>query len=242
VRLLDALKKLADPLGPLGAVVSPSDVYKERAGLPVSSPLYSRAQMRGDHAQEVLAAFPARFVRCEDAVDVPRTRVRQVSAFVDEHWQPVYATTDSTDLLTILRASETLVGWNVTQRQSASSRAKRKIAAEQFAEQVQSLQIQASDAFYDDYYVTVPGTDTIEVDGKTLTGGTRIRSRTEYNEKTKHFAHWDAGFVKERIAAQAEQDSRPARNVARNLARIAGEVLPMRRILSNPRYDRKSAV
>ena len=107
---------------------------------------------------------------------------------------------------------------------------------------MQSLQIQASDAFYDDYYVTVPGTDTIEVDGKTLTGGTRIRSRTEYNEKTRGMMPWGPGVAEARQSAQAEMASRPVRNVARNLERMKGECLPMRRLLANPRRDRRSAV
>ena len=241
VRLLDALKKLADPLGPIGAVVSPSDVYKERAGLPIAVPHTERARMQAPgHIERVLA--PARYVPASEAIDVPRDRVRQVSAFIEECWAPVYQRTDSTDLLTILRASETLVGWNVTQRQSASSRARRKIAAEQFAEQVTSLQIQASDEFYNGLLPTVPGDDPVLIDGKLLRGTVITKGRAEYEERTKGYCHWGAGFVKERIAAQAEMESRPVRNVARNLERMKGEVLPMRRLLANPRRDRRSAV
>jgi hypothetical protein len=241
VRLLQGLKKALDPRGPLGEVVSPSDVFKERLGLPVSSPHVQRVNLPAPaHIERTLAA--PRFVALADAVDVPRDRVRQVSAFVAEHWAPVYASTDSTDLATILLTSQQQIGWTVTQRQSASSRARRKLSAEQFAEQLQTAQIQATDEFYNGVYETIPGNDPIVIDGKTLRGTVITKGRTEYEQRTKGMVHWDVGFVKERLRAQAEMDSRPVRNVQRNLERVAGEVLPMRRILANPRRDRRSAV
>lgn len=239
MRLLDALKKLVDPAGPLGAVVSPADVYKERAGLPVSSPHRVRVALEAPPAAAHALAAP-RFVAAAEATDVPRDRVRQVSAFVEEVWRPEYAKTRSTDMAEILRASQTLVGWQVTQRVSASSR--HRLTAEQFAEVLQSAQIQASDSFYAGYYETIPGNDAIEIDGKMLTGGTRVTSRTQYNAVTKGMVHWDRGFLEQRKAAEAEMASRPIRNVKANLERVAGEVLPMRRVLANPRYDRRSAV
>lgn len=181
---------------------------------------------------------------------MPASRVRQVTPYLEEVWEPVYGKTRSTDMVEILRASETLVGWKVTKRQTVSSQERARLSAEQFAEQLQSVQIQASDAFYDGHYPTVPGNDPVIVDGEVLTaedgtvirGGTMIRGRTEYNQKTKGMAHWDKGFVKERQKALAEEASRPVRNVKANLERVAGEVLPMRRFVANPRYDRKSAV
>jgi hypothetical protein len=189
------------------------------------------------------ALAPSRFVPLSEAVDVPKDRVRQVSAFVEEVWAPVYATTTSTDLATILVVSQQQTGWTVTQRQSASSRQRARLSAEQFIEQLQSTQIQASDDWANGYYETIPGNDPIWIDGKRLTGGTRITGgRREYAEKTKGMVLWDRGFIEQRNAAMAEMDSRPVRNVQRNLERVAGEVLPMRRLVANPRRDRRSAV
>lgn len=190
---------------------------------------------------QAVAIAPARFVPAAEAIDVPRARTRQVSAYIEEVWAPVYGTTDSTDMLEILRASERLVGWNVTQRIAASAKA--RMTAEQYAEVLQSAQFQVADEFYNQYYETIVGNDPIEIDGKIVTGGTRITGgRREYREKTKGYVHWDAGYVKERNAALAELDSRPRRNVRRALEAHAGEVLPMHRKMANPRYDRKAAV
>lgn len=239
MRLKEALRRLVDPAGPIGEVASPSEVFKTRLGLPTSAPHQLRVAIEAPaHAQHALAA--PRFVAAAEAVDVPRDRVRQVSAFVEEVWAPQYQTTRSTDIAEILRASETLVGWKVTQRVASSAR--HRLTAEEFQEVIQSAQIQATDEFYCDYYPTIPGSDTIVIDGKAVTGGTRITSRTHYREATKGFAHWDKGFLRERAAAEAEMASRPVRNVRANLERVAGEVLPMRRTQMNPRYDRKAAV
>lgn len=255
--LLNILKKLVDPVGPIGAVLSPADVYKERLGLPIASPhtAHANIQAPGDIER---ALAPPRFVALADATNVPKNRIRQVSAFVEEHWHPVYASTDSTDMFEILRTSQTQIGWRVTQQQTASSRA--RVTNEQFMEVAQTLQIQTKeDEIYNGYYPTIPGNDPVVLDGEILRGqatydvngkiihdgilrgGTQINGgRREYREKTKNFVHWDAGFAKQREAAQAEMDSRPIRNVRANLERVAGECLPMRRLLSNPRYDRKS--
>ena len=237
-RWLETLRKAVDPAGPLGAVLSPSDVYKERAGLPITSPHRQRVALEAPgHAQEAVAVAPARFVAAADAVDVPSDRVRQVSAFVEEVWAPEYAKTDSTDMLEILRASETLVGWNVTQRLAASAKA--RMTAEQYAEVLQTAQIQASDAIYDQYFETIVGNDPIEIDGKIFTGGTRIGSRNHYREATKDYIHWDAGYMAERQKAQADYATRPARNVRANLEATAGRVLPMRTVLNNPRFNKR---
>jgi hypothetical protein len=232
-----ALAKLLDPAGPLGEVLSPAVVYKERQGVPVTQKVELRAPA---HLEAALA--PVRFVALTDAVDVPASRVRQVSAFVEEHWSPVYQKTDSRDMVEILRASQTQVGWEVRQRPAASTRARKYETAEQFVEIAQSAQIQATDEFYVGYYETIPGNDPIEIDGKVVTGGTRIGSRTAYNAATKGFVHWDAGFWEQKKRAEAEMASRPVRNVAANLDRVAGACLPMRRLLPNPRVDRTRAV
>jgi hypothetical protein len=184
--------------------------------------------------------------------NAPPSRVRQVSAYVEEHWSPIYRSTDSTDLATILVASQQQVGWRVTQRESQSSRRARKAAfnAQHFAEVAQSAQIQANDAFYAGYYETIPGNDPVILDGEILRaqdgtvirGGTQIATRKQYEQKTKGMVHWDKGFVAQKWAAEAEHDSRPMRNVRVALERVRGEVLPMRRLIANGRYDRRSAV
>lgn len=253
MRLLDGIRKALDPIGPLGAVLSPADVYKERAGLPTQSPHVARARLEQNaFTDKVIAAQPARFVSIEDAVDVPASRERQISAYVTESWAPVYAKTDSTDLATILISSQKLIGWQVTQRESQQSRQAKKAAynAEHFAEIAVRAQIQASDEFYAQYYETIPGNDVAIIDGEILRakdgtpirGGTQINSRKEYEAKTKGMIHWDRTHIEQRNAALAELDSRPVRNVAANLERVKGESLPMRRLIPNGRYDRGSAV
>jgi hypothetical protein len=255
--LLGKLKEAIDPRGPLGEVLSPSEVFKTRLGLPVTSPHQEHVRLPAPpHLEGALA--PARFIAITDAVDVPSSRVRQVSAFVEEHFAPVYQRTDSTDLVEILRASQNQIGWSVTQRRAASSRVRHHSPGE-FQEVLATAQIQATDDFYNQYYETIPGNDPVILDGEilkgeavkdadgriihdgTVRGGTLIsHGRREYREKTAGMLHWDVGVVKARAAAQAEMESRPARNVRANLERVAGEVLPMRRLLANPRYDRSS--
>ena len=241
MKLLEALRRFVNPEGPIGEVISPSEVYKTRLGLPVSSPHQVRVSIEApSHASAVVEATAARFVPAAEA-DVPKSRERQVSAFLTEHWSPVYAKTDSTDMVEILRASQTLLGWTVTPRVAASAKA--KMTAEQFAEVLQSAQIQASDEIYNGFYETISGPDSILVDGKMLTGGTRITGgRREYAEKTKNFVHWGPGVAEKHAAAHAELDSRPVRNVKRALEAHAGVALPLYRRLQNGRYDRRSAV
>ena len=253
MRLLDVLKKAINPVGPIGEILSPSDVFKTRLGLPTQSPHVARAHLEQNaYADKVIAAQPARFVSVHEAVDVPATRERQISAYVTEHWAPVYAKTDSTDLATILISSQKLLGWNVTQRESQQSRQAKKAAfnAANFQEIAVRAQIQASDQFYAGYYETVPGNDVAVIDGEILRsrdgtpirGGTQINTRKEYEAKTKGMVHWDKGFIEQRNAALAEIDSRPVRNVRENLERVQGESLPMRRLIANGRYDRQSSV
>jgi len=280
--IIDFLKKIVDPVGPVGEVISPADVYKTRLGLPTSAPHVQRAELETT-AQIERTLAPARFVAVEDALEVPISRQRQVSAFVAERWAPVYAKTTSVDPIAILRASETLMGWQVTQHvhaahcdcthakfeldadgrlvHSACGRARKPVTAEQFAEILATMQIEATDEFYNGIYETIPGNDPIILDGEILRGeatydaegrmthdgivrGTMItKGRREYNERTKGFVHWDKGFIKERLVAQAEEDSRPMRNVRRALEATAGEVLPMWRPVGiNMRRDRRSAV
>ena len=171
------------------------------------------------------------------------------------------------DLVEIILASQDQIGWQVTQRESEQSRLARKARqnAEDFIEITQSVQIQANDDWAMGLIMTVPGNDKIIIDGQvlkgeasyyrnpdgsrgamyhdgTVTGTVITKGRREYNARTKGWAAWDKGFVERRERDQAEMDSRPIRNVKAALEAKAGEVLPMRRLLANPRYDRKSAV
>lgn len=250
-RFVEALRKLVDPRGPLGEIASPSEIFKTRMGLSTHVPHVQRAVPPAPkHVEQALA--PARFVPLSEAVDVPKDRVRQVSAFIEERWAPEYRKTTSTDLVEILRASQEQIGWTVTQHQTAASRARQKREDEEVAEILASLQVQATDDFYNQYYETIPGNDPVIIDGEVLRaadgtvirGGTRITGgRKEYNAKTKGFIHWDAGFMAQRDAAIAEEASRPVRNVRRAMEVIAGEKLPMHRPVGiNYRKDRRSAV
>lgn len=256
-RLKQFLARLADPSGPVGNVISPSAVYKERLGLPISSPHTLRlAQHAPAHAEHTLA--PARFIAAEAALAVPKDRVRQVSAFIEEVWAPVYGTTTSLAIADILRASQTLIGWQVTQRVRAAhcdcttarferhadgeyrcgacGRGHAKLSAEDFQQVLQSMQFAPNDEMYNVYLDTVPGNDPVILDGKVLTasdgtvirGGTQIRhGKREYRQKTAGFAHWDKGFLAKRQQALAEEASRPIRNVQRALEAVKGEKLPM---------------
>jgi hypothetical protein len=186
-RLLD---KVIDPRGPIGEWLSPSITFKPRAGLPIAAPFSARAEM-GTSAEVERALAAPRFVRADEA-DAPANRVRQVSAFVAERWAPVYAKTESMDLVEILRASETLIGWQVTQHvhsahcdctharfeiesdgrmvHHACGRARKPISAEAFNEIVKSMQVQSTDDFYNGVYETIPGNDPIVLEGELLCG------------------------------------------------------------------------
>jgi hypothetical protein len=267
MRLIDGLKKLVDPLGPLGEVVSPSEVYKTRLGLPTQSPHVARARMEAPADVERALALP-RFVALGDAHNVPANRVSQVGAYIEEVWAPVYRRTESADLVEILLASQEQIGWQVTQRESNDSRLARKARqnAEEFVEVLQSAQIQATDEFYNGILETVAGNDPIILDGEILRGeatyetnedgsrgkmihdgivrGTMIRGgRKEYNDRTKGYVHWDKGAWEKHLAAEAEMASRPVRNVRRAMEAVAGEALPMWKPTGiNFRRDRRSAV
>lgn len=188
--LLGWLAKLVDPRGPIGEVASPSDVWKSRAGLPVSSPHSIRVELETT-AEVERALAPTRFVASTEA-NPPPNRVRVLSAFVEEVWQPRYQVTTSTDPFEIVRASETLIGWKVTQRvrnaycdctkarfsrtadgayvHKDCGRARKHLTHEQFVEVIQHQQVQASDEFYNGYYETIPGTDPLMIDGEIVKG------------------------------------------------------------------------
>jgi len=187
-KVLDKLAALVDPRGPLGEVLSPADVFKERAGLPVSTPHVARDS---GFTQTEIALAPTYFVAAQN-VDVPKSRVRQVSRYVDEHFSPVYDTANTSNFAEAIRASKTLVGWHVTQKarsphcdclqatleleggtlvHRACGRARKRVDDADFAEHILSLSIAPSDEFYNMYYPTIPGNDpVIQQDGSVLKG------------------------------------------------------------------------
>ena len=241
-------------------------MFKERQGVPITSPHTTRVILHApkEHVERSIAA--PRFVGIEESA--PPNRVRQVSAYVEEHWSPVFRGTESRDLVEILLASQDQIGWQVTQRESEQSRLARRAHqnAEEFVEVLQSTQIQASDEFYVGYYETIPGNDPVILDGEILRGeatyetnpdgsqgrmthdgivrgGTMFYGRKHYNSATKGFVQWDKGAMEAREMAQAEMASRPKRNVRQAMEAIAGEALPMWRPTGlNFRRDRRSAV
>jgi hypothetical protein len=180
---------LLDPRGPLGEVLSPSDVFKERAGLPVSTPYVQRDANFIPASAVVLA--PARFAAVGE-VEVPKSRMRLVSRYVEEHYAPVTDTPRFSGMAESIRAFNTIVGWNVTQKLRAPhcdclqatlemeggtllhkecGRARRHMSDEEFVEHIQNLQIAPSDQFYNIQYPTIPGTDPyIMPDGRPLRG------------------------------------------------------------------------
>lgn len=280
--LKSALRKIVDPIGPIGSIVSPSVVYKERLGFGVSASHAQRIQLE-TNAQVERALAPVRFVAEHEATP-PKDRVRQVSAFVNEVWEPVYQKSASTDLNEIFAASQTRVGWRVRQEVRSAwcdctkavfereadgefvhrscGRARKHLTAPEFAEVLQSAQIQATDEAYYTYAETIPGNDpvvmpdgnylrgtpTFDADGRMthdgiIRGGTQIKGRKHYRQVTKNVAHWDQGFLEKRAAGLAEESSRPVRNVKRALDAVAGESLPLWRPTGlNFRRDRRSAV
>ena len=265
MKILDGIKKALDPRGPLGSIASPDITFKERQGVPTTSPHVARARMEAPaHLEATLA--PTRFVALADALDVPADRSRMVSAFVEERWAPVYAATDSADLVTILLASQRQIGWSVTQHESQQSRLARRSRqnAEDFVEVMQTCQIQASDEWANGYYETIAGNDPCVIDGEILRGeatyewnedgsrgkmihdgivrgGTMITGgRREYRAKTKGYVHWTKDDLPERARQQAAFDARPVQNVRRALEDCQN-ALPMHRPVGiNFRKDRRA--
>jgi hypothetical protein len=266
VKIVEALKKALDPRGTIGEIVSPDIIWKSRLGLPTESPHTVRAALTAPKEQVERSLAAPRFVALEHASDVPRDRTRQVSAYVEEHWAPVYASTESTDLAEILLNSQRQVGWTVTQRESQQSRLARRAQqnAEDFIEICATAQIQASDEWANGYYETIAGNDPCVVDGEILRGeatyewnadgsrgkmihdgvvrgGTMITGgRREYRAKTKGYVHWTKDDLPERARQQAAYDLRPVLNVRRAMESYAGELPMYRNVGINFRKDRRA--
>ncbi len=190
MKIVDKLKAVLDPRGPLGEVLSPSDVFKSRAGLPVEAPHTVRDANFVPATTFVLA--PAKFVAAADMAEVPYSRMRLVSRYVEEHYAPVYDTPRWSGMAEAIRAQTTVVGWNVTQRvrsphcdclqatlemehgklvHRACGRARAHKTDEEFVEHIQRLQFTPADDMYNTYYPTIPGNDPVIMeDGKVLKG------------------------------------------------------------------------
>ena len=188
-KVIAKVKALVDPRGPLGEVLSPSDVFKERAGLPVSTPHVQR-----DGGFEPASAFvlqPPRVEAADGGLYIPPNRMRLISRYVEEHYEPIADTPRFSGMAEAIRAHSTVVAWKITQRvrsqhcdcrqatleledgkliHKACGRARRYVADEDFAEHILTLQIAPSDDFYNTDYPTIPGNDPIEIDGKVLRG------------------------------------------------------------------------
>ena len=190
MKFLEKLGELVNPKGPLGEVLSPSDVFKSRAGLPIESPHVQRDTAFAPASEHVLA--PMAFKTVAELPEVPRSRMRLVSRYVEEHYAPVYDTPRWSGMAEAIRANTTVVGWNVTQRvrsphcdclqatlemeqgkliHRACGRARAHKSDEEFVEHIQRLQFTPSDDIYDMYYPTIPGNDPVIMeDGKVLKG------------------------------------------------------------------------
>lgn len=200
MKIIDKVRKALDPRGPIGNVVSPSDVFKERAGLPVSAPHTDRYRDFNPIAPEMLAA--PRFVTIYeiDPVAVPLSRMRLASPYIEEHFEPVYASPEGLSYAEVMRRGNVLVGWTITQRARSPhcdclqatlehdhdgvlihrqcGRARKRVEDADFAEHILRLQFAPSDDFYNMYYETIPGNDPVIMeDGKVLKGAPK------YNRK-----------------------------------------------------------
>jgi hypothetical protein len=91
MKLLSALREAIDPHGPLGEILSPSDVFKQRGALKTGAAIVMRAQQgvveQHRHGVEATLAAP-RFVTF-GTEDAPKNRIRVLSPSVEEHWEAV---------------------------------------------------------------------------------------------------------------------------------------------------------
>jgi hypothetical protein len=236
MNVLRWLAKLVDPRGPVGEIVSPSEVFKSRAGLPIESPHTLRAdQSIYDPAAIRYSLRPTQFVAL-GTQEPPKYLQRQVSRYVEEVWTPAYATTKSENIADIIRAGQTLVGYRVSERavspqcdcenakftvidgELAHGKCGRPMAyigaehSEDIAEHVRSLNIAQADDNYNDFYPTIRGTDSVMTPAGPAKGGTRItRGRAQYRERTAGMVHVDGSaenYVFQRNLAEGQERKR----------------------------------
>jgi len=244
------LRRLLDPRGPVGEIVSPTIAFKSRQGMPVSSPHTQRVDAFTVRPEEIAhACAPVRYVAVGNETP-PAGRVRLASRYVEERWSPVYAKTDSEVISEIVAAGQTLVGWKIVQSPRAPycdctsatftkegdefihltcGRGRRHLSDQEYIEQVQSLQIQVSDEWANGFYETIPGDDFVMTSAGPAKGGTRITGgRAEYRRKTKGFIHWDKGFLQQRAKAQDAEQSKWKKGVRPLVEKLAAQILPHR--------------
>jgi hypothetical protein len=234
---LDWLRKLLDPRGPAGEVVSPFDIYKSGRGLPFSVGHRQRAELAPIPFAEIEKALAPERYYAKGEIEVPYSRERVVSPYILERFSPVMQ-------------GMVIVGWRVSQEarsqfcdctsakwaksdgqfvHAACGRRRAPLSDEQFMEKALTIQKAPDDAIYDMYAVTVPGTDRAIIDGMEVTGGTHIKSRRDYDQKVtkRGFVHWDAGTPKCVEKALAEEKSKreatTARGIERKVHRLVSE-------------------
>jgi hypothetical protein len=238
MRIPNWLRKLADPRGPIGEVASPFDIYKSGRGLPFSVGHRQRAELAPIPFEEVQrACAPEKFYK-KGEIEVPYSRERVVSPYITERYSPV------------MEGME-IVAWRVTQEPRSQTcdcrtarftkeadgtkvhqkcgRRRAPLSDEEVIEKALSAQVQASDGFYDGYYITVPGKDRDIMDGMEVTGGTYIRSRRDYDQKVTKagFVHWDKGtpgcVEKAHAEANAKRKADTARAIERKTHRLISD-------------------
>jgi hypothetical protein len=189
IESLRRVKAFLDPRGPLGEVLSPADVYKERAGLPIATPHVARDL--DFHPVDPAMLRAPYFVDARNIGDVPKSRMRVASRYIEEHFTPVYETPRFSGMAEAIRANTTVLGWWVEERARsphcdclqaklemrdgklthvACGRARAHISDQDFVEHIQHLQFAPSDDFYNTYYPTIPGNDPVVLNGKVLKG------------------------------------------------------------------------
>ena len=211
------LRKLADPRGPLGEVASPFDIYKSGRGLPFSVGHRQRAELAPIPIEEVQrACAPEKFYK-KGEIEVPYSRERVVSPYITERYSPV------------MEGME-IVAWRVTQEPRSQTcdcrtarftkeadgtkvhqkcgRRRAPLSDEEVIEKALSAQVQASDGFYSQYAVSIPGNDSAVIDGMTVKGGTWVRSRKHHRQLTKGMVFWDKGTPKCVEKALSEENAK----------------------------------
>ena len=196
IESLRKVKAMLDPRGPIGEVLSPADVFKERAGLPIAAPHVARV---ADFKPVDPATLRSRYyVAAADVGDIPKSRMRVATQYVEEHFTPVYDTARFSGMAEAIRANTTVIGWWVEERartpycdcmqahlemqdgklvHAACGRARAHIDDAEFVEHIQRLQFAPSDDFYNTYYPTIPGNDPVIIDGKVLKGAPKYDER-----------------------------------------------------------------
>jgi hypothetical protein len=221
------LRKLASPEGPIGEWLSPSDVYKTRAGLPITASRNQRAEMPQLPAAQVERACAPERYYAKGEIDVPFSRERVVSPYIIERYKPVMAGMEIT-------------GWRVVQEprsqfcdcttarfakeggemvHAACGRRREPLSDAEFMEKALTIQKAPDDAIYDQYAITIKGNDTAIVDGMKVTGGTQVRSRRHHRDVTRGMVFWDKGTPKCVEKALADENSKRKADTARAIER-----------------------